>query len=109
MLEGIDAVKTSSGIDALKYYQAQQFGAVSGAAKKEVQEQFLALFYKEIFKNVCKLPNISGDSSDGMRSFSSIYADNMAEWMARKLAKDKKFAFNAQVYNEQKEPVNGGD
>ncbi|MBU1026514.1 MAG: hypothetical protein KKA31_02170 [Candidatus Margulisbacteria bacterium] len=89
---GADSVSDSLSMRILESYQSS--GAAATTDKQKAQEQFLAIFYKEILKQTFKAPSFS-ISKDEDASLSKVFSsDLMVEQMAIELAKNG--AFSAQ-------------
>lgn len=89
MIEGINGNQVLRQID----FQATPLPQVSPGAnhRSEAEDEFMAIFYKEILKQALKPPKFSIDEeSDSFGS--SIVSDYMMDQMAMELAQTKSFA-----------------
>lgn len=81
-------------IDSLSPYVAvknysQIMPAARSAASAKVKDEFLAIFYKELLKQVFKTPNLSlGEENEQNNSLTSFNSDLMVEQLAQQLARD---------------------
>ncbi len=87
---GTDNVSDSLSMRIVGSYQAS--GAAATDDRQKAQEQFLAIFYKEILKQTFKAPNFSLNKDED-QSLSRVFSsDLMVEQMAIELAKNGAFS-----------------
>ena len=92
-IEGIQPVNMQNVL-AVKNYQS--VGSLGKAGEQRVKEEFLALFYKEIFKQAFETPELGVWKNEGSSSYSrAVSSDMMAEWMAMKMASSKAFSVDS--------------
>lgn len=81
-------------IDSLSPYLAvknysQIMPAARTAASAKVKDEFLAIFYKEILKQVFKTPDLTlGEENEQKNLLTSFNSDLMIEHLAQQLARD---------------------
>lgn len=99
MLNGVSALANIQNIAASQGYA--ETNATSNIAGQKAKQEFLAIFYKELFKDAFKGPKIGLEEKENV-SFSSVYSsDMMAEWLAVKLASTKPFSADSLFPDEK--------
>ncbi|MFC1511528.1 hypothetical protein ACFL5U_04020 [Candidatus Margulisiibacteriota bacterium] len=88
MIEEVQNINSLSGVARAQAFQGIQ-GV--GAGGQKVQDEFLAIFYKELLKQAFKPPNLWLEEKDNsqMRNFAS---DMMVEKLSLELAQSQAFS-----------------
>lgn len=90
MFENITGIQSSQGLQGLQPYSSEM-PVVD--PKGKTKEEFLALFYKEILKQVFKPPELGGFGDEQSPSFNQVFgSDLLVEKLALELARSGSFS-----------------
>ncbi|NQT30071.1 MAG: hypothetical protein HQ596_05835 [Candidatus Saganbacteria bacterium] len=66
--------------------------AQTQAARESIKDEFMVIFYREVFKQAFKTPNFSGDDKDNDFLSSRFGSDMFVNKLALELVKSKTFS-----------------